>query len=498
MPGTVTKNGCFRPRTDAGDVRKGHLHNHVPSRSQATLRSTSGPPNDAVHGVKSLLNAVLLGLVVIALSACGGMPAPAPWSDSAANRLELGSGVVVTFVEGLTPEMLEKVAYITHVASGSQAILNSEGKVVQRRDGRADGASRLDTVLSDGATVALVMQRLSNGGDVSPRPHTISWVPLMQFGGIQYVRKSHSTGEEILPGERDLAVEDLGPELYRVAFRGNGYAGPYYRYQDGDATYLNPGTQVYAVKGYSPEFRLGTLEEGKATLYEVDTNPFAKTGGDLLDIQGKVTAIDILKDDHAMTILGTIDDEQAIEKFVGLVLEASVDQSSRDHNGPRYFLGIRLADGTSVVRPFWLETGELSRGIMTGPETASIVSDTLQTNQGQDDLLTPEEAKTEGLAQARIAGLVGEPTSTFATLTSLAEYVETSSYGTGNLSSEAASVGLHPDTKVWVVAFRGPVKLTLPSSGGKTSDNITLALDARTGEIIRAYAYPDGESIPYK
>ena len=33
------------------------------------------------------------------------------------------------------------------------------------------------------------------------------------------------------------------------------------------------------------------------------------------------------------------------------------------------------------------------------------------TNQGQDDLLTAEQSRTEGLVQARIAGLVGEPTS---------------------------------------------------------------------------------------
>ena len=58
------------------------------------------------------------------------------------------------------------------------------------------------------------------------------------------------------------------------------------------------------VKGYSPEFRLGTLEDGKPTLYEADTNPFAETGGDLLDIRGKVTAIVILNDDHRMTAAG--------------------------------------------------------------------------------------------------------------------------------------------------------------------------------------------------
>ena len=225
--------------------------------------------------------------------------------------------------------------------------------------------------------MARITAVLTNRKGARPRDHTILWVPLMQFGGIQYVRAWRFAGEEIREGERDLRAEDLGPEFYRVAFRGAGYAGPNYRIQDGDATFLNPGTQVYAVKGYAPEFRLGTLEEGKATLYEADTNLFAKTGGDLLDIRGKVTAIDILNDDHPMTVAGTIDDEQTIEQLVETVLAAPVNQRSRDHDGPRYFLGIRLADGTSVVRAFWLETGELSRGIMAGSEVVSMVSNAL-------------------------------------------------------------------------------------------------------------------------
>ena len=68
-----------------------------------------------------------------------------------------------------------------------------------------------------------------------------------------------------------------------------------------------------------------------------------------------------------MTVAGTIDDKRTIERFVEMVLGSPVNQPSRDHDGPRYFLGIRLADGTSVVGAFWLETGELSRGIMTDP-----------------------------------------------------------------------------------------------------------------------------------
>ena len=384
--------------------------------------------------MKSLLRSITLGLAALALTACGVLPSSWSVLPLWPHRLELGSGVVVAFVEGLTPEMSEKVAYVTHVPTGSQAILDREGKVVGRHDGRADGPSRLEAVLEDDAAMAritavltnrkgarprdhtilwvpLILDRegkvvgrhdgradgpsrleavleddaamaritavLTNRKGARPRDHTILWVPLMQFGGIQYVRAWHFAGEEIREGERDLRAEDLGPEFYRVAFRGAGYAGPNYRIQDGDATLLNPGTQVYAVKGYAPEFRLGTLEEGKAILYEADTNSFAKTGGDLLDIRGKVTAIDILNDDHPMTVAGTIDDEQTIEQLVETVLAAPVNQRSRDHDGPRYFLGIRLADGTSVVRAFWLETGELSRGIMAGSEVVSMVSNAL-------------------------------------------------------------------------------------------------------------------------
>ena len=330
-----------------------------------------------VESMKSLLRSITLGLAALALTACGVFPSTCSVLPLWPHRLELGSGVVVAFVEGLTPEMSEKAAYVTHVPTGSQAILDREGKVVGRHDGRADGPSRLDAVLEDDAAMARITAVLTNRKGARPRDHTILWVPLMQFGGIQYVRAWHFAGEEIREGERDLTAEDLGPELYRVAFRGAGYAGPNYRIQDGDATFLNPGTQVYAVKGYAPEFRLGTLGEGRATLYEPDTNPFAKTGGDLLDIRGKVTAIDILNDDHPMTVAGTIDDEQTIEQFVETVLAAPVNQRSRDHDGPRYFLRFRLADGTSVVRAFWLETGEISRGIIGGSTVASMVSNAL-------------------------------------------------------------------------------------------------------------------------
>ena len=294
-----------------------------------------------------------------------GSITPVPASES--YRLDLGVGVVVSFVEGLSPEMPDKVAYLTHVPSGSQAVLDRDGQIIDRHDGRGDGPRRLDAVLQDGAAMDRILKGLKSDENVRPRETVIDWVPLVQFGGIHYIARWTLAGQTAREGDRDLTVEDLGPEFYRIAFRGDGYVGADYRYQDGDSTYLDPGTPVYAVKGYAPEFRLATLEAGEARLFEADTNPLARTGEDLLDIRGKVTAVDILSEEDASTVLGTLDEESQVERFVELVLESPVDQEWWDHDGPRYFLGFWLADGTSVVRSFWLESGEISRGIMTDP-----------------------------------------------------------------------------------------------------------------------------------
>ena len=210
-----------------------------------------------------------------------------------------------------------------------------------------------------------------------PTPNLIEWIPSVRFGGISYTARWRVVGPNTISIEGELTKEHLGPELYRIAFRGDGYVGINYRYQDGDSTYLNPGTLIYAVKGYSPEFRLATLQDGESTLFEADTNPAAKIGEDLLDIRGKVTAIDILSPKDARTVLGTIDDERVVERFVETVLGSPVDQESRDRGRPPYSVGFRLADGTSVVRSFWLELGELWRGIMTDPIVASMVSSAL-------------------------------------------------------------------------------------------------------------------------
>ncbi len=305
----------------------------------------------------SRLLVIVMGVAALALAACG-----VPESS----RLDLGPGLVVAFVKSQSAERPGKVAYVTHVPSGSQAVVASDGWVIKRHDGRGDGPSRLEAVLGNAVTMERIMRGMQS--DAQPRSNRramIDWVPLIQFGGIKYVLNWH-TDDGTLTGE-DLT------EIYRVAFKVNGHAGLGYRVQDGDATYLSPGTPVYVVKDYSPAFRLGIVQDGTVTIYEASTNPDARIGADLLDIRGKVTAIDILSEEDADTVLGTIDEPLAIDRFVEAILASPVDRRRRDHEGERYFLGFRLVDGTSVVRSFWLESGELHRDIMTDPTVTQSV-----------------------------------------------------------------------------------------------------------------------------
>ena len=439
-----------------------------------------------------------LGLIALAMMSCGGTqlnhpasPAPTPQplavdsSNTAAeiHRLDLAPDVVVAFVQGLTQGTPEKLAYVTHVPSGSQAILNPDGKVINRHDGRPEDPSRLDAILNDRDAMTSILEGLTNGEDVRPKGHAISWVPMVTFDDIHCVRRWYLVGRFTRADIDDLALEHLGPELYRVAFRGEGYVGSGYRYQDGDATFLNPGTPVYEVKGYSPKFRLATLEQGRPTLYEADTNPSAKTGEDLLDIRGKVTAIDVLNDDNEMTILGTMDDKKAVERFVEMALEAPVDQQNRGHEGPRYFLGIRLVDGTSVVRAFWLETGEISRGIMTDPVvTLSVWREIPDEHRpvGMDGGPRISERLAGRLGLAHLSfnypglNVTGKPHSPTARLMRRSEFHAMQ----GGSSSPAI-----PDTLVWVVEARGSWRTAgiTPERARKDFSIGSVAFDADTG-----------------
>ena len=213
------------------------------------------------------------------------------------------------------------------------------------------------------ALVSLASCGSSVLGSSSPAPGTssasvIDWVNFVRLGGITYLSPGDRVG-------RQLTSNDLGPVFATVRFKLDGTIhDPAYHAKDGDAAFLDIGTPVYTVKNYLPTFRLAAYMHGQLVLFEADTNPHAHTGTDLLDIAGKVRYIGINSEQDGVTELGAIKDSKRVAVLIEMILQAPVNQSVSSQGNQRYFIALHLLDGTAVVRAYWPDSGELSRGIL--------------------------------------------------------------------------------------------------------------------------------------
>jgi hypothetical protein len=165
-----------------------------------------------------------------------------------------------------------------------------------------------------------------------------------------------------IPVGRTPTDDDLGPVFATVQFKlADNVHDLSYKLKDGDAAFLAVGTPVYAVNGYAQTFRLAARWAGRLTFYDVSENPRAKTGADLLDIGGKVSTIGIDVDEGQGTKeVAAISDAREVERLVALILAAPVAQPSLAPTGTRYFLALRLRDGTSLTRAYLPDTGLFS------------------------------------------------------------------------------------------------------------------------------------------
>ncbi len=201
--------------------------------------------------------------------------------------------------------------------------------------------------------------------------NVIDWVDFIQLHGVTYVAAWTSPG-------RPLQQGDLGTEYWTVKVKLADSHDPNHRAQDGDAGFLDPGTAVYSMNGYSPTFRLAAYDQGRLTLYEADTNPKAKVGADLLDLVNKVSYIGINSPQNGRTELAAVHKQGVVDALVGMILRAPVDQTRRNDPGlHEYFIDFHLRDGTETTRSYWPTSGEMSRGILLPPAFASAVADAL-------------------------------------------------------------------------------------------------------------------------
>jgi len=203
-----------------------------------------------------------------------------------------------------------------------------------------------------------------------PRSHAQGILDFVSFDGIDYLRWAEEPG-------RPLGRGDLGVEFATVGCSiGEDRRGCPFGV-DAAAAFMPAGTRMYAVRGHATEFRLAAVWKDRIFLYQAWRNPRAKVGGKLYDIAGKVRAIDVQRGEPTPAAPGTpmkITSTRDVETLVDMIVHSPVRRPQAHAFGePRYWLTFWLTDGTTLGRPYFVETSELMGGAVLPGEFARIL-----------------------------------------------------------------------------------------------------------------------------
>lgn len=186
------------------------------------------------------------------------------------------------------------------------------------------------------------------------------------FDGIDYVRFIDEPG-------RELTRADLGAEFGAVSCSIGEDSRACAYGVDAGAAFMPAGTRMYAVRGYATEFRLAAAWRDQLFLYQAWRNPRARVGRDLWDIAGRVRAIDVQRRDgprapREAAKPAAVASAQDVEALVEMILRGTMRRPTPHAAGePEYWLTIWLADGTTLGRPYYADTGELMGGLAVPP-----------------------------------------------------------------------------------------------------------------------------------
>lgn len=143
-----------------------------------------------------------------------------------------------------------------------------------------------------------------------PRFQCEAMRPLITFNSISYLN----------PSQAELAHAPSANELdHVVGTAGNGPQNVQY-----DCSLLDPGEQVYSIKGYQVSSRLAVKNSSGVSFFVVGENPRAKTGADLFDLESKVQFLTVGPIANPDSPTKTIRDPATIQKLVGEILAAPV------------------------------------------------------------------------------------------------------------------------------------------------------------------------------
>lgn len=195
---------------------------------------------------------------------------------------------------------------------------------------------------------------------------SIDWVPLVVIDGVQY----QMTIPQVTVAAT-LTGRSVGEVRCRIA---DTVVDPAYVFQDGDAAFLAVGTRLREIRGYDPGLRIAAESDDGWVLYEAVDQPDATTAADLLDIDGRVTRLDLLGGPDGDQVVATVTAPAEVDRLVSVLLAAPLVERRPETDENAYFLLITLDDGTTVRRAWWRDAGLMQPRIVVPPELAAALA----------------------------------------------------------------------------------------------------------------------------
>lgn len=188
----------------------------------------------------------------------------------------------------------------------------------------------------------------------------VKYVDFLNLGGAHYIANDFSAPSAVNGGSLGKQVGTVRCNLGRIQ------PDLSYMPRDGDATFLPPGTAIYAMRGYPSSFRVAARQNGRYQIYEIDSGSHVRTGGDLLPITGLVRRIEVRNHRTSNKVLAQVTDANEISALVDAITTARVGPNRTLTKDP-LFIRFYLADGTVLQRPWYPADSLLAGGIIVPP-----------------------------------------------------------------------------------------------------------------------------------
>lgn len=196
-----------------------------------------------------------------------------------------------------------------------------------------------------GATGGVVLR----DGDGCPRTvgslSSVSWIDVLHVDGRTYERV-----DVVPPHESSIDRSQLAEQLGTIrCTTADDVHDSGYDLRDGEATFLERGTPVYAIADADVSFRVAAVDAGEPVAYE-HRDLSGTSGADLLPFPAEdVATVTFLSDIDGRTVLGQLTEPDTVLAFVEELQAAPIGDRPDLGEEPRVFVALEFVDQPPVT-----------------------------------------------------------------------------------------------------------------------------------------------------